>query len=85
MPRTPAPPPRTEVLTVPVPAWRPLPDILTAPLLPPPAPPARCVLEGRPAVCVLDALALLPAWEAQLATCNADRARAALLGATDGQ
>ena len=76
---------RPIVIEVPVIAYRPLPDALTAPLLAPPAPPARCIhAGGSPAVCVLDALTQLPAWEAALETCNADRRRAAALGALDG-
>jgi hypothetical protein len=75
----------SEAIEVPVPAWKPIPDKLTAPILPPPAPPARCVLDGQPAICVLDALATIPLYQADIDQCNADRATTALLGATDGQ
>ena len=80
----PAPLVRTEVLSVPTIAYRPLPAALTAPLPTPPLPPLLCELEGAPAVCALDALAQIPAWDATVQMCNADRRRAALLGATDG-
>ncbi|KAB2901267.1 MAG: hypothetical protein F9K31_02460 [Dokdonella sp.] len=73
------------MVSVPVMVYRPLPAALTAPIPPPPAPPARCTLDGAGAVCVSDALALLPMWQAALEMCNADRARAALLGRSDGQ
>jgi len=76
---------RPVTIEVPVIAYRPLPDALTAPLMKPPAPPALCFLDGQSFVCALDALALLPAYDAIVDMCNADRARAALLGRTDGQ
>lgn len=77
------PPPtitRTELVQVPVPAYRPLPRELTDPIPEPPAPPFDC--DGR--VCVLDGLVTIPLYQAALDMCNADRRRAALLGATDG-
>lgn len=71
---------------MPVPAYRPLPAALTAPIPAPPAPLLDCRdANGRAAVCVLDALATIPAWQSALDACNADRRRAAALGATDGQ
>jgi hypothetical protein len=76
---------RPEVIEVSVPAYRPLPTALTDPLLPPPAPPARCHLGGAPAVCALDGLAQITMWEALLDLANKDRAKAALAGKTDGQ
>jgi hypothetical protein len=66
-----------------VPAYRSMPAELTAPLLAPPAPRLLCLLNGQAAMCLLDALATLPAYEAALQVCNADRRRVALLGATD--
>lgn len=85
--RRPAPAPlvRTEVLSVPTIAYRPLPSALTVQLLPPPPPPLLCELDGTAAVCVLDALATIPAWDAALQACNADRRKAAVLGAANGQ
>lgn len=77
-------PARPTVIEVPVPAYRSLPGTLTDPIPTPPAPPARCMLGGVAAVCVLDGLSLLPMYDAALETCNADRARAALLGRADG-
>ncbi len=77
---------RTEIVTVSVPAYQPLPSDLTSPIPEPPAPLLACTdSQGRPAVCVLDALATIPAYQAVIAVCNGDRARAALLGVTDGQ
>ncbi len=77
---------RTEVPTVPVPASPPLPRELTAPIPAPPSPLLDCSDgHGAPALCVTDALATIPAYQVALETCNRDRARAALLGATDGQ
>lgn len=77
---------RTEFVTVPIPAYKPLPVTLTAPLPRPPVPLLSCSdSAGWPAVCVLDALATIPAWDAFADMCNRDRARAALLGTTDGQ
>ena len=67
-------------------AYRPLDSALTSPIPEPPAPPALCIDDrGEPGVCVLDGLATIPAWRATLQMCNRDRARAAVLGATDGQ
>lgn len=76
---------RTVTVEVPLIAYRPLPRELTTPL-PAPLPPSRnCVdAAGASAVCVLDALATIPRYQAVIGLCNADRARAALLGATDG-
>jgi hypothetical protein len=77
---------RTEIISVPTITYRPLPHELTAPLLAPLAPAAACVdAKGEPLVCALDGLLTIPDWEAILGTCNTDRARAALLGTTDGQ
>lgn len=76
---------RPIVIEVPVYVYRQLPDALTDPILPPPAPPAMCFLDGQSFVCALDALALLPAYDALLEMCNADRRTAALLGRTDAQ
>ena len=76
---------RPIAIDVPVIAYRPIPDALTAPILAPPRPPLLCELQGVAAVCVLDALATIPAWDAVLQTCNADRLTTRLLGKTDGQ
>jgi len=66
--------------------YTPLPRELTDPIPAPPAPLLFCALpDGTPAGGVLDALATIPAWDAALGMCNADRARAAALGKTDGQ
>jgi len=88
LPSTPQLPgiPRTELVYVPVPAYQPLPRAWTDPIPEPPAPLFTCPDEtGRAGLCVLDALATIPAYQAALAMCNADRARSALAGATDGQ
>lgn len=76
---------RTEVIAVPSIAYRPLPDALTTPIPAPPSPPLLCEWNGQAAVCVIDALATLPAWRAALEAANADRRRAAILGGSDGQ
>lgn len=81
----PAPPPRTEIIEVPTIAYQPLPGALTAPIPGPPAPPLACRDGAQAVPCVLDALATIPAWQAALDLCNADRRRAAALGVTDGQ
>lgn len=74
------------VLTVeyPVIDYRPVPRVLTDPLAEPAPPPAQCRVGGAPAVCALDGLATIPAWRGVVQQCNADRARAALLGGGDG-
>lgn len=82
--REPAPT-RTEVVTVPAIAYRPVPGVLTAPIPEPAPPPLACTLAGVAAPCVLDALATIQAWRAALELCNADRRKTALLGASDGQ
>jgi hypothetical protein len=77
---------RTELISVPTFAYRQLPDSLTAPIPAPPAPLLNCADgKGWPEVCVIDALATIPAWQATLQLCNGDRAKSALLGTTDGQ
>jgi hypothetical protein len=77
---------RTELVYVPVPAYKLLPSELTAPIPDPPAPLFTCDDgKGAPRLCVLDALAQIPAYQGALQLCNSDRARAALLGTTDGQ
>jgi hypothetical protein len=75
---------KPEIVEVPRVAYRPLPPELTAPLAEPAMPIARCVADGKPAICVIDALATIPLYQAALRTANDDRARAALLGRTDG-
>lgn len=71
---------RIETVDVPVPVYQALPDALTQPL-PLPAPPAmRCAhADGSSAVCIADALTMIPALQTLLDIANADRARAALL------
>lgn len=66
-----------------MPAWRPLPAQLTAPLAEPAPPPARCrdPQTGEPAVCVLDGLNWIEDWRAVLHQANADRATAARITA----
>jgi hypothetical protein len=76
---------RPIAIDVPVVAYRPIPDALTAPILKPQRPPLLCNLLGIPTVCVLDALATIPAWDAAVDLCNADRLKTRLLGKTDGQ
>lgn len=83
---SPPPVPTTEVVRVPELAYVPLPRALTDPIAPPPAPAVLCTdAAGQPAVCVIDALATIPQWRDALDTCNSDRARAAVLGSSDGQ
>lgn len=84
LPKRPAVVTRPEVIEVPMLAYRPLPDALTQPLSPPPAPPRRCQSQGRAVPCVDAVIATIPAWQAILDQCNADRRRSALLGTTDG-
>ena len=72
------------MIEVPVPAYRQLPDALTAPLLPPPLPVRNCQYQdGTPAVCLLDGLLQIPLYEVLLDVANEDRASAATLGKTD--
>lgn len=68
----------------PVPAYKPLPPALTQPLPLPPRPPAHCVFQGAPAVCVLDALMWAGQLRDVLTTANADRAKAAHLTQPQG-
>lgn len=73
-------------MRVPEVAYVPLPRELTMPIAAPPAPAALCTdARGAPAVCVIDALATIPAWRDALGVCNSDRARAGVLGTSDGQ
>lgn len=77
---------RTEIVYVPQTAYKALPIDLTSPIPEPPEPLFTCDDgKGAPRLCVLDALATIPAYQGALQLCNSDRARAALLGATDGQ
>lgn len=76
---------RPVTIEVPVIAYQPIPDVLTAPIPKPAAPPLLCALDGTATICVLDALATIPAWDAALDLCNGDRAKTRLLGKTDGQ
>jgi hypothetical protein len=74
-----------EVVYVPVPAYKPLPPQLTDPLPEPPPPPRLCSdAKGKRAVCALDGLAATEGWKAMHKLANHDRARAALLGKSDG-
>jgi len=64
----------------------PVPIALTDPLPAHPAPPSNCkTADGKPAICLLDALGMIPLYQADIEVCNSDRAKAALLGRTDGQ
>lgn len=66
-----------------MPVYQVLPLALTQPLAMPEPPEARCThADGTPAICVGDALAMIPSLQAVLDIANADRARAALLGRT---
>lgn len=76
---------RPQLIEVPVIAYRQIPDALTAPLLPPPEPPLLCVLNAKASLCVLDALATIPAYQSSLDLCNSDRAKVRMLGKTDAQ
>ncbi len=83
-PKPQAPITHTEFLTVPVPAYRRLPTTLTDPLVLPPRPLLDCSDgHGAPALCVTDALATIPSYQALVDTCNRDRAKSAALGETD--
>lgn len=75
---------RVQTIEVPVIAYRPIPAELTAPIPKPPRPPLLCELGGVPVMCALDAIATIPAWDAALGLCNADRLKTRLLGETDG-
>ena len=68
---------------MPVPVVNPLPERLTAPLPLPPAPPERCRLHGRPAVCVIDALDWASRLLGVVGHANADRAAAARISRSD--
>lgn len=70
-----------QVIEQPVPAYRPLPRALTAPLPEPPAPPAHCRADGKPTPCALDALLSIEQWRGVLEQANADRATAAAVTA----
>lgn len=76
---------RPEVIEVPQVSYVPVPTALTAPLALPARPVPRCSQNGNSVICVPDALALIPIYQAIIYTCNADRATTALLGKTDGQ
>lgn len=82
--RRPAVVTRVQTVEVPVIAYRPIPAELTAPIPKPPRPPLLCELDGRAVMCVLDALATIPAWDAAVELCNEDRRKTRLLGGTDG-
>jgi len=78
---------RPQLIEVPSPpAYVPAPAALTDPLPPHPAPASNCKMaDGSPAVCLLDALGMIPLYQADIEVCNSDRAKTALLGTTDGQ
>lgn len=65
-----------------MPAWRDMPATLTQPLAEPPAPPLLCMLNKQAVPCLIDAVATIPAYQATLRICNADRRRVDLLGRT---
>lgn len=69
------------VIDVPVPAYRPLPHELTAPLPYPAPPPEDCLALGMPTVCVLDALLKLDEWKGIVDQANLDRATSAKISA----
>jgi len=76
---------RARTVDVPEVSYRPIPEALTKPLQEPPPPQANCTLGGKPVICVLDALGVIPEYQAFVQQCNDDRARTALFGRTDGQ
>lgn len=71
---------RPQIIEVPVARYVPVPRVLTAPIVEPEPPPERCAFRGKPAVCVLDALAWIERWRGALERANADRATTAKLG-----
>ena len=74
-------PPAPTVIEAPIPAYRPLPAALTAPLKYPDTPPEDCLALGVPTVCVLDALLKLDEWKGIVDQANLDRATAAKISA----
>lgn len=71
---------RPQLIEVPVARYVPVPAAYTAPLPEPSEPEKHCVYREQPAVCVLDALATIPLWRAQLEKANHDRAAVKQLG-----
>lgn len=65
---------RPQVITVTRDRYIPVPHAYIAPIPAPPPPPKHCRAHGRPAVCVLDALAWIEAWRGIWRKANADRA-----------
>lgn len=76
---------KPDVVYVPLVAYRPLPHELTAPLPPPLPPPRLCHdKKNKRMVCTLDGLASIEGWKVVHKIANQDRARAELLGKSDG-
>ena len=73
---------RPSVIKVAMPTFRTIPESLTTLLSEPPAPPLLCILNDQAVPCLIDVLATIPAYQATLRLCNADRQRTALLGRT---
>jgi hypothetical protein len=73
---------RPQVIEVPVTRYVPVPPEYTAPIAEPDTPEMACTYKGKPAVCVLDALATIPLWRAALEQANHDRADVGKLGKT---
>ncbi|WP_239946972.1 hypothetical protein [Dyella terrae] len=59
---------------MPVPAYRPVDDKLTAPIAEPNPPASNCTYLGVPAVCLIDALLWVEDWRGKLEEANSDRA-----------
>ena len=74
---------RTQILEVPVKAYRDIPKRLTKALDLPPAPPKRCEVAGIKVTCLWDAINYIPKLKRVIKKANADRATTAKLGAGD--
>lgn len=61
-----------------------MPIELTTRLSKPARPRPHCIFQGAPAICLLDALKVIPIYDALLDLANSDRGRVELLGRTDG-
>lgn len=63
----------------------PVPHVYTAPMPAPAPPPKRCRRDGKPAWCVLDAIAWIEAWRGIWRKANADRATVGRLASTPSE